>query len=227
VNASPRGSLRRAGLLILAAVAGLAAVEPGEKALVGRVLHAARAITVRTRGSGNLIVDLPRGRAVQVVAVKGSTVLLGPSPPDADLLRQFGVRRIPTYTLPLERLRADFLSEEAWARARQEEMRRIRERWPALREDDAERILLGEPYPGMTVEQAQAAVGEVVFFKTTATEEEVWTIGRRSRTAELRLFTEARERGIRARTFEEYLAVKARAVLRFRAGVLVSVEPPH
>jgi len=56
--------------------------------------------------------------------------------------------------------------------------------------------------------------------------EETWVIGRRSRSAELRAFTERRERGLRAATFEEWLRQRARAVLRLRHGRVIAVEAP-
>jgi hypothetical protein len=196
----------------------------------GQVLHAARRVTLRTRGGGNLAVDLPRGRAVQVIALKGDAVILGPGQADADLLRQFGVRKIPRYAATREQIASEFLSPEAWAEVRERERRRLRERWPSLSADQADRILEGEPWVGMTLEQAEEAVGSVVFSRDRREGprgvEETWRIGRRPRSAELRLFTEGRERGIRSRTFEDYLAAKARAVLRFRDGLLEAVEAP-
>ena len=53
-----------------------------------------------------------------------------------------------------------------------------------------------------------------------------WRVGRRPRSAELRLYTEARERGERARTFEEFLGTCTRAVLTFKGGVVVAIDPP-
>ena len=196
----------------------------------GQVLHAARLVTLRTRGGGNLTVDLPRGRAVQVVAVKGETVLLGPVRSDADLLRQFGVRRIPRYAATRTQIGSEFLPEPAWREILEGERRRLRGRWPDLTPDQADRILRGEPWAGMSLEQAEEAVGAVLFSRERRDgpdgPEETWRIGRRPRSAELRLFTEGRERGIRSKTFEDYLAEKTRALLVFRGGVLHSVDAP-
>ena len=165
-----------------------------------------------------------------MIAVKGETVILGPALSDVDLLRQFGVRRIPRYAATRTQIGSEFLSEPAWMEILEGERRRLRGRWPALTPDQADRILLGEPWAGMTLEQAEEAVGAVVFSRDQREgpdgAEETWRIGRRPRTAELRLYTEGRERGIRSRTFEDYLAGKTRAILRFRGGVLVSVDSP-
>ncbi len=196
----------------------------------GQIVCAARPTTVRTRGNGNLKVDVPRGRPLRVAALRGEVVILEPSPPDADLLRQFGVRKIPRYSIRRSQVEADFLPEEEWKRQRDQEVSRIRERWPALTVDQVERILLGDPWIGMTKEQAEAAVGGVLFSReerdTSDGKEEVWRIGRRPRSAELAQFTEGRERGIKARTFEEYLVLKTRALLRFRDSLLVAIEAP-
>ena len=185
---------------------------------------------VRTKGSGNLSVDLPRGRTVVLRGISGDMALLAPAPADADLLRQFGVRRVPVYKVPRSQLEQDFVTLEAWQALREESTRRIRERWPGLAPLEVERILLGDPFVGMSVEQAEEAVGSVVFSREgrdgPGGKEEVWRIGRRSRAAELRQFTEGRERGVRARTFEEYLVFKTRALLRFRDGILVEISAP-
>ena len=186
---------------------------------------------MRTRGGGNLAVDLPRGRALRVVAVKGPMAILEPSGPDADLLRQFGVRKIPRYGLPLSQLAGDFLGEPAWTAIRDQELSGVRRRWPDLAPDRVERIFAGDPWIGMTIEQADAAVGPCLFSRepqaTAEGREEVWRIGRRSRPAELRQFTEGAERGVRARTFDDYLVLKTRALLHFRDGILVAIEAPE
>ncbi len=198
----------------------------------GQILHAARAITVRTRGGGNLGVDLPRGRAVQVVGLRGQTVLLEPISADADLLRQFGVRRIPRYAVPRASLQADFLDPGTWAALRDRELARLRARWPQADPMQIEKIFDGEPFIGMSLEQAEEAVGGVIFSRegrgAPEGHEEIWRIGRRARSAELRQWSEGRERGIKARTFEEYLAQKTRAELRFRDRILIAIDatPP-
>ena len=105
----------------------------------------------------------------------------------------------------------------------------LRERWPALSPEQAERIFRGEPYPGMTEDQAEAAVGRLVLAREPAVGrdgEVAWRVGRRPRPAELRLYTEGRERGPRARTFEEFLRTKVRATLTFRDGILISIDAP-
>ncbi|HXH27546.1 MAG TPA: hypothetical protein VNL37_00775 [Candidatus Polarisedimenticolia bacterium] len=199
-------------------------------ALVGRILYAARPTTVRTRGSGNLAVDLPRGRAVRLMGLSTEQAFLEPSPSDADLLRQFGVRKVPVYKVSREPLAEDFVTAPAWEEMRAEGLRRLRGRWPGLDDDRLLRILTGEPYLGMTLPQAEEAVGGLIFFRDTSSTpsgpEEVWTVGRRSRLAEQRSFMEGRDKGIRAATFEDYLRVKARFVLRFRDGVLVAIDTP-
>ncbi len=197
---------------------------------VGRLIVAARSTMVRTKGSGNLSVDLPRGRTVVLRGISGDMALLAPAPADADILRQFGVRRVPVYKVPRSQLEEDFVTLEAWQALREESTRRIRERWPGLAPLEVERILLGDPFVGMSVEQAEEAVGSVVFSREGRDgprgKEEVWRIGRRPRTAELRQFTEGRERGVRTRTFEEYLVFKTRALLRFRDGILIEISAP-
>jgi len=198
--------------------------------LVGQILYVAAPTTVRTRGAGNRAVDLPRGRALQVADVQGETLILAPGPADADLLRAFGVSRIPRYTAAVSQVGADFLDASAWALFRHEGLRRLRERWPALRADEVERIFQGEPFTGMSLEQAEETVGVVTLSRDHQDGPDgpidIWRIGRRPRSAELRLFTEGRERGVLARTFEQHLAGKTRAILRFRAGVLIAIDPP-
>jgi hypothetical protein len=198
--------------------------------LVGQILYAARPTTVRTRGSGNIAVDLPRGRALRFTGLSAAEVFLEPSPPDADLLRQFGVRKIPVYKLPRAQLAEDFVTAAAWEEMRTGGLRRLRDRWPALDDDRLLRILTGEPFLGMTLEQAEEAVGATVFFRETRGTpdgpEEVWTIGRRSRLAEQRAFMEGRDKGIRAATFDDYLRIKTRLILRFRNGVLAAIDTP-
>ena len=108
-------------------------------------------------------------------------------------------------------------------------MRRLRDRWPDLAAPQAGKIYLGEPFVGMTEDQAEEAVGRLVLAREPATREDgtaVWMVGRRPRSAELRLYTEARERGERARTFEEFLATRTRAVLTFKDGVVAAIDPP-
>jgi hypothetical protein len=233
----PRTSLLAAFLLGLSPVplaAGIAdrgapSAISGAGVRAGEILHAARATTVRTRGSGNLLVDLPRGRALRVAAIRGETAILEPCPEDADLLRQFGVRRLPRYALPLARLRDEFVTPREWEKMRADALARIRGRWPDLDALRQERIFAGEPWPGMTREQAEEAVGGVLFSRETRAgsdgPEEVWRIGRRSRSAELVQFTEGRERGLKTRSFDEDLERKTRALLHFRGGLLVSIEP--
>jgi len=196
----------------------------------GEILYAARAITVRTRGGGNLAVDLPRGRALQMIGMRGEIALLEPIPADADLLRQFGVRKLPRYAVPRAELDAAFLDRGSWMAAREHELARLRERWPGTVPGAIERIFAGEPFPGMSLDQAEEAVGALIFSRDRRSaaegDEELWKIGRRSRSAELRQWSESRERGIRARTFEEYLDLKTRAALRFRGGILIAIETP-
>jgi len=199
------------------------------RGLVGQVLYVANPTTVRTRGNGNLSVDLPRGQAVLLVALGADRALLAPAAPDAELLRAYGVRKLPRYTASPGQLAVDFLPEPAWRKARDEGVRRVRERWPALSPEQAERIFRGEPYPGMTEDQAEAAVGRLVLAREPAVgrdREVAWRVGRRPRPAELRLYTEGRERGPRARTFEEFLRTKVRATLTIRDGILISIDAP-
>lgn len=193
----------------------------------GSILYAGSPLSVRTV-RGGMVVDLPRGRAVLLVKIEGETAILEPGPWDADLLRQYGVRRIPRYRVPLARLHADFLSRDAWERLAEKEVVRFRERWPGLTDDLAAHLLRGEPWIGMTAGQAEEAVGAVVFARESDGSEgrDVWRIGRRSREAELRQYSEGRERRNRARTFEDHLRERTRALLRFRDGVLVAIDLP-
>jgi hypothetical protein len=224
--------LLSAGGSVLALLAAEAGRTPrqGVAGALGRVIVVTRPTMVRTRGGGNVGVDLPRGRGVVLKEVDSETALLEPAPADADLLRQFGVRRVPLYTIPRARLEEDFVTEEDWSALRRESETRIRERWPSLGPLEVERILLGEPFAGMTLEQAEEAVGAIAFSRETrdaaGTAEQVWTIGRRTRAAELRAFTERRERGLRAATFDDYLRLRTRAVLVFRSGRLEEILPP-
>lgn len=199
------------------------------RALVGEVLYVFNPTTVRTRGSGNLSVDLQRGQSVVLVNLTGDRALLALAQADMTLLRAYGVRKAPRYTAPTTQLAADFVSEAAWTRAREEGIRRLRDRWPDLPADQAGRIFLGEPFVGMTEEQAEEAVGRLVLVRGPAAGQDgavAWTVGRRPRSAELRVYTEARERGARASSFEEFLASRTRAVLTFREGVLVAIQSP-
>ena len=177
---------------------------------------------------GGMVVDLPRGRAVVLMEIEGENAILAPGPWDVDLLRQYGVRRIPRYRVPVARLHADFLARDVWERLAAEAAARLRERWPGLSGDQAARLMKGEPWVGMTVEQAEEAVGAFVFARESDGSEsgEVWRIGRRSRAAELRQYSEGRERGNRARTFEGHLQERTRALLRFRNGLVVAIELP-
>jgi len=124
------------------------------------------------------------------------------------------------------RLGAESAAELA---ARERDLARLRERWPGAGPGTIERIFAGEPFPGMSLDQAEEAVGSLIFSRERpggVEEEELWKIGRRPRSAELRQWSESRERGIRARTFEEYLDLKTRAALRFRGGILIAIETP-
>jgi len=197
--------------------------------LVGQVLYVANPTTVRTRGNGNLSVDLPRGQAVVLVGLGADRVILAPAAPDAELLRAYGVRKLPRYTASSALLVGDFLPEQAWRKVRDEGVRRVRDRWPAITPEQAERIFRGEPYPGMTEDQAEEAVGPYVLARGPVAGQDAeiaWHVGRRPRSAELRIYTEGRERGARARTFEEFLRTKVRATLTFRDGVLLSIDAP-
>jgi hypothetical protein len=196
----------------------------------GTILFAGQLVSVRTVRSG-LVVDLPRGRSLVMVEFKGDSAILEPSPPDADLLRQYGVTKIPRYRVSRSRLRTEFLDGDAWGRLRRSEIERYLAKWSALTPDQAERLVEGEPFLGMSLDQAEEALGRVLFSRrrrdTAEGSRTVWRIGRRSRAAELRQFMEGRERGIRARTFEDYLRIKTRALLRFEDGVLVAIERPE
>jgi hypothetical protein len=218
------------GSAVAGAQAGaVAAPATDPRALVGEVLYVLNPTTVRTRGSGNLSVDLPRGQSVVLVSLAGDRAILSPGQADASLLRAYGVRKLPRYTATAAQLAADFVSAPAWAKRREEGIRRLRDRWPDLPADRAGRIFLGEPFVGMTEEQAEEAVGRVVLARGPAAGQDgtvAWTVGRRPRPAELRVYTEARERGARARSFEEFLATRTRAVLTFSGGVLVAIESP-
>ena len=221
-------------MLVAAAVASAradtaAALARDLRAQAGGVLYVLNPTTVRTRGGGNLSVDLPRGQSVVLVAVGGDRAILAPGPADVSLLRAYGVRKPPRYTASTAQVAADFVPAAEWEKAREEGVRRLRDRWPDLSADLAGRIFLGEPFVRMTEEQAEEAVGRLVLARGPVPGEDgavAWTVGRRPRPAELRLYTEARERGARARTFEEFLAGRTRAVLRFRGGVLVAIDPP-
>ncbi len=222
-------AVRTGGAAAGAQADGAATPATGLRALVGGVLYVLNPTTVRTRGGGNLSVDLPRGQSVVLVSVGGDRAILSPGRADVSLLRSYGVRKPPRYTASAVQVAADFVPAAAWDRAREEGVRRIRERWPDLSPDLAGKIFLGEPFVRMTEEQAEEAVGRLVLARGPVPGEDgavAWTVGRRPRPAELRLYTEARERGARARTFEEFLAGRTRAVLRFRGGVLVSIDPP-
>lgn len=224
--AAPAGS---AAAATGAQVGGAAAPATDLRALIGEVLYVLNPTTVRTRGSGNLSVDLPRGQSVVLVNLGGDRAILAPGQADASLLRAYGVRKPPRYTATTAQLAADFISAAAWARAHEEGVRRVRDRWPDLSADLARKIFLGEPFVGMAEEQAEEAVGRLVLARGPVSGEDgavVWTVGRRPRPAELRLYMEARERGERARTFEKFLATRTRAVLTFRGGVLTAIDPP-
>ena len=193
----------------------------------GTILYAGTPLSVRTV-RGGMVVDLPRGRAVVLMKIEGENAILAPGPWDADLLRQYGVRSIPRYRVPVARLHADFLTRDVWERQAAEEATRLRERWPDLSDDQAARLMRGEPWVGMTAEQAEEAVGAFVFARESDGPEsgEVWRIGRRSRAAELRQYSEGRERGKRARTFEGHLRERTRALLRIRNGLVVAIDQP-
>jgi hypothetical protein len=196
----------------------------------GRVLYVLNPTVVRTRGGGNLSVDLPRGQAVVLVDRGPDRAILVPSDGDAGLLRAYGVRRVPRYTATPEQIARDFVPAAAWEKARAEGARLVRERWPALTPEQAGQIFLGWPFVGMTGDQAEEAIGRVVLAREAVPGDAgavVWKVGRRPRSSELRLFTESRERGTRARTFEEFLATKIRALLTFRGGILAAIDPPE
>ncbi len=236
--AAPAGSADAAGAWTEGAGAGAvagaqagaaAAPATGLRALVGQVLYVLNPTTVRTRGGGNLSVDLPRGQSVVLVSAGEDRAILSPGRADVSLLRAYGVRKPPRYTASAEQVAADFVPAAEWDKAREEGVRRLRDRWPDLSADQAGKIFLHEPFVGMTEEQAEDAVGRLVLAREPVPGEDgaaAWRVGRRPRSAELRLYTEARERGARARTFEEFLAARVRAVLTFRGGVLVAIDPP-
>lgn len=162
--------------------------------------------------------------------MSADAAILAPAPSDAEMLRAHGIRRSPRYTVSRAQLAADFLGAEAWVQARREEVLRLRERYPSLSEDQAERMFLGEPWIGMTEEQAEETLGALVLARGPVPGQDgtrTWMVGRRPRSAELRVFTEARERGARARTFDEFLRSRIRASLRFEGGVLVAIDPPE
>jgi len=217
---------------LLLGPAGSAAAAPDAalRDLVGRILYVLNPTTVRTRGGGNLGVDLPRGQAVILVDLGGDRAILAPGPFDSGLLRAYGVRRTPRYTATQAQLAADFVPGPAWEKARDEGARRLLDRWPGLSPDQATKIFLGEAFVGMTQEQAEVAVGRVVLAREPVSGEDgtvAWKIGRRPRSAELGLYNEARERGALARTFEEFIATRTRAVLTFRGGVVAAIDPPE
>lgn len=193
------------------------------------MLYVLNPTTVRTRGSGNLSVDFPRGQSVVLVSLGGDRAILAAGRADVSLLRAYGIRKPPRYTATMAQLAADFVSAAAWVRAREDGVRRLRDRWPDLSAELAGKIFLGEPFVGMSEEQAEEAVGRLVLARGPVPGEDgavAWTVGRRPRPAELRLYTEARERGARARTFEEFLATRTRAVLTFRGGLVVAIDAP-
>ncbi len=199
----------------------------GSEPAPGAILVAGRPVGARTV-RGGLVVDLPRGREVAVVRIEGTDAIIEPGPHDLDLLRRYGVRRIPRYRVPLETLQESFLTGDAWKHFVEVETARLLRRWPGLSRGEAARLLRGEIWIGMTDGQAEEAIGPFVFSRETEGSpggvETTWRIGRRSRSAELQEFTAGRERGARARTFEQHLAAKTRSVLRFRKGVLVAIE---
>jgi hypothetical protein len=197
--------------------------------LVGQTLYVLNPTTVSTVG-GSLSVDLLRGQAVVLVSVSGDRATLAPGRAESSLLRAHGVRKPPRYRAETTQLAADFLPAPAWDKARRDGVRHLRERWPDLTDDAAGKIFLGEPFVGMTEEQAEEAVGRLVLAREPAPEGDgssVWKVGRRPRSSELRLYTEARERGARSRTFEEFLATRTRAILTVRNGFVVAIDPPE
>jgi hypothetical protein len=179
---------------------------------------------------GSLSVDLARGQTVVLVSVSGDRAVLAPGQAEASLLRAHGVRKPPRYSADTTQLASDFLTAPAWDRARKEAVRRLSERWPELTVERVEKVFLGEPFVGMTEEQAEEAVGRLVLARVPVPGEDgtfAWKVGRRPRSSELRLFTEARERGARSRTFEEFLATRMRAILTLRDGIVVAIDPPE
>jgi hypothetical protein len=197
--------------------------------LVGQILYVLNPTTVRTRGGGNLTVDLPRGQSVIFVQLAGDHALLDPSPSDAGVLRALGVRKMPRYVITLAQLTADFVPRPAWEKAREAGVRRLVGRWPDLTPEQAARIFLGVPYVGMTEGQAEEAVGPLVLAREPVPGEAsavTWKVGRRARSAELRIYNEARERGQHARTFEEFISTRVRAVLTLRNGFVERIDSP-
>jgi hypothetical protein len=193
------------------------------------VLYVLNATSVRTVGSG-LSVDLARGQAVVLISVSGDRAILAPGHAEASLLRAHGVRKPPRYRADTLQITTDFLAAPAWEKSRREGVHRLRERWPDLSAESAGKIFLGEPFVGMTEDQAEEAVGRLVLAREPMPGEartSAWKVGRRSRASELRLYTEARERGKHSRTFEEFLATRTRAVLTLRDGVVVAIDPPE
>ena len=179
---------------------------------------------------GSLSVDLARGQTVVLISVSGDRAILAPGQAEASLLRAHGVRKPPRYSADATQLMSDLLTTPAWDRARKESVRRLSERWPELTVERVEKIFLGEPFVGMTEEQAEEAVGRLVLAREPVPGKAgsfAWKVGRRPRSSELRLFTEARERGARSRTFEEFLATRTRAILTLRDGVVVAIDPPE
>jgi hypothetical protein len=177
-----------------------------------------------------LSVDLPRGQAVVLVSVSGDRATLAPGGAEASLLRAHGVRKPPRYRAEAAQITADFLTAPAWEKARRDGVRRLRERWPDLSDDRAGKIFLGEPFVGMTEDQAEEAVGRLVLTREPAPGDDgssLWKVGRRPRSSELRLYTEARERGARSRSFEEFLSTRTRAILTVRGGLVVAIDPPE
>ncbi len=78
----------------------------------------------------------------------------------------------------------DFVSEAALAGIREAKMKEYAERWPGLTPDQALMIFSGQPFLGMTPEEAQEAVGWLVHRRskrlTKEGEEELWEVGKRS-----------------------------------------------
>src|SRR5262249_9465793 len=116
-------------------VARAAEPTPVPRELIGQTLYVLNPTTVRTRGGGNLAVDLPRGQVVVLVSLAGDRAFLSPSPSDAGLLRAYGVRKTPRYSTTVAQLAADYLPRQAWEKSREEAVRRLLKRWPDLGED--------------------------------------------------------------------------------------------
>jgi hypothetical protein len=215
-------------LIAVPTICAAAAEDRALREFVGQVLYVLNATSVRTVG-GSLSVDLLRGQAVVLISVSGDRAILTPGHAEASLLRAHGVRKPPRYRALTTQLTADFVTAPVWERARRDEVRRLRERWPDLTAESAGKIFIGEPFVGMTVEQAEEAVGPLVLSKEPVPGHDgsfAWKVGRRPRSSELRLFTEGRERGEHARTFEEFLASRARAILTLSGGLVVAIDPP-